>query len=197
MNGLAPPGSPKRITKAAGAGQAAGVPAPHPQLLVCATNFEGYDHAVTKAISTRRLTDRELRAWRSFLRAHSAVTRSLESDLFAQHALALPEYGVLVTLVEAPDHQLRMTELADQVLLSRSGLTRLVDRMQRDGLVDRLPCPQDARGMNAVLTDLGYARLKQASGTHLRGVRTYVTGLLSEDELDQLHALMSKLALSE
>lgn len=134
-----------------------------------------------------------MRAWRAFLRAHSSVTRLLESDLIAQHGLSLPEYGVLVTLVEAPDHKLRMTELADQVLLSRSGLTRLVDRMQRSGLVDRRPCTSDARGLNAVLTEVGYARLKESSGTHLRGVREHVTGLLSEVELDQLYALMSKL----
>lgn len=148
---------------------------------------------MTKATVSRRLTEREMRAWRAFLRAHSAVTRVLESELIAQHSLSLPEYGVLVTLVEAPDHQLRMTELADQVLLSRSGLTRLVDRMQRSGLVDRRPCASDARGLNAVLTDLGYARLKESSGTHLRGVREHVTGLLDDGELDQLYALMSKL----
>ena len=134
-----------------------------------------------------------MRAWRAFLRAHSSVTRLLESELIAEHALSLPEYGVLVTLVEAPDHKLRMTELADQVLLSRSGLTRLVDRMQRSGLVDRRPCTSDARGLNAVLTEVGYARLKESSGTHLRGVREHVTGQLSEVELDQLFALMSKL----
>ncbi|MDQ1710171.1 MAG: hypothetical protein QOG49_1556 [Frankiaceae bacterium] len=138
-----------------------------------------------------------MRAWRAFLRAHSTITRALETDLVAAHALSLPEYGVLVTLVEAPDHRLRMTELADRVLLSRSGLTRLVDRMQRSGLVDRFKCPSDARGMHAVLTDLGYQRLKESAGTHLRGVRANVTGQLSDEELDQLHALMSKLVVSE
>ena len=148
---------------------------------------------MTKVTASRRLTEHEMRAWRAFLRAHSSVTRLLESELIAEHALSLPEYGVLVTLVEAPDHKLRMTELADQVLLSRSGLTRLVDRMQRSGLVDRRPCTSDARGLNAVLTEVGYARLKESSGTHLRGVREHVTGQLSEVELDQLFALMSKL----
>jgi DNA-binding MarR family transcriptional regulator len=147
--------------------------------------------------TTKRLSDREMRAWRAFLRAHSTITRALETDLVAAHALSLPEYGVLVTLVEAPDHRLRMTELADRVLLSRSGLTRLVDRMQRSGLVDRFKCPSDARGMHAVLTDLGYQRLKESAGTHLRGVRANVTGQLSDEELDQLHALMSKLVVSE
>jgi DNA-binding MarR family transcriptional regulator len=151
-------------------------------------------HVVTKTTSTgRRLTERELSAWRAFLRAHSTITRSLESELLAAHSLSIAEYGVLVTLVEAPDHRLRMTDLADQVLLSRSGLTRLVDRMQRNGLVERFKCPSDARGMHAVLTDLGYQRLKESSGTHLRGVREHVTGQLTEGELGQMHALMTKL----
>ena len=152
---------------------------------------------MTKTSVSRRLTEREIQAWRSFLRAHSTITRALETELVDAHALSLPEYGVLLTLVEAPEHRLRMTELADQVLLSRSGLTRLVDRMQRGGLVDRFPCPSDARGMLAVLTDLGYKRLKASSGTHLRGVRRHVTGQLTATELDQLQALMTKLTVSE
>lgn len=151
----------------------------------------------TTGTSGRRLTDRELRAWRAFLRAHSTITRALEADLLTHHDLSLPEYAVLVTLVEAPDHKLRMTELADRVLLSRSGLTRLVDRMQRSGFVDRVQCPSDARGMHAVLSDLGYRRLKESAGTHLRGVRENVTGHLSDDELEQLHVLMSKIAVGE
>ena len=146
-----------------------------------------------KAAISRKLSDRELLAWRTFLRAHSTITRQLESELVVAHSLSLPEYGVLVTLVEAPDHRLRMTELADQVLLSRSGLTRLVDRMQQSGLVDRVRCPSDARGTEAALTDLGYQRLKEASGVHLRGVREHVTSRLTDDELDQLSDLMNKL----
>lgn len=157
-----------------------------------------YDQGVTVITPiSRRLSDRELRAWRSFLRAHATITRALEADLVASHDLSLPEYSVLVTLVEAPDHRLRMTELADQVLLSRSGLTRLVDRMQQSGLVDRFRCPSDARGMHAVLTELGYRRLKESSGTHLRSVRERVTGQLTDAELEQLQRLMTKLAVTE
>lgn len=153
---------------------------------------------VTKTTgASRRLTERELKTWRAFLRAHSSITRSLENELVTAHAISLPEYGVLVTLVEAPGRRLRMTELADQVLISRSGLTRLIDRMEREGLVERFKCPSDARGMHAVLTDQGYRRLKESAGTHLRGVREHVTGQLSDAELDQLHSLMSKLAVSD
>ncbi|MEP7054395.1 MAG: MarR family transcriptional regulator [Actinomycetota bacterium] len=152
---------------------------------------------MTKTAVGRRLTERELKAWRAFLRAHSSVTRALENELVTAHDLSLPEYSVLVTLVEAPEHRLRMTELADRVLMSRSGLTRLVDRMQSDGMVDRFRCPGDARGMHAVLTDLGLQRLKESTGTHLRGVREHVTVKLTDEELDQLHALMSKLSCCE
>ena len=86
-----------------------------------------------------------------------------------------------------------MTELADRVLLSRSGLTRLVDRLEREGLVERAACPNDARGTHAVLTDAGLVRLRQAAPTHLRGVAEHVTGRLTAAEVGQLRTLMGKL----
>ncbi|HZG93485.1 MAG TPA: MarR family transcriptional regulator [Mycobacteriales bacterium] len=144
--------------------------------------------------STRMLTDRELRAWRSFLRAHARVTRALEAELVAEHNLSLAEYDVLVNLTQAPDRRLRMTDLAARVLISRSGLTRLVDRMERAGMVERVSCPSDARGTFAALTDAGYQRLRSTAGTHLRGVREHVTGQFEGQELDRLFELMSRLA---
>jgi DNA-binding MarR family transcriptional regulator len=140
-----------------------------------------------------RLSDEELAVWRSFLRAHSQILRALEADLVAEQKLPLASYDVLVQLVEAPDHRLRMTELAELVLLSRSGVTRLVDRLERDGLVRREACDTDARGLFAVLTDAGYDRLRAASGTHLRGVEEYVIGRLSAQELRQLGDLLDRL----
>ena len=140
------------------------------------------------------LSSVELAAWRSFLRAHATITRRLEAELVAEHDLPLASYDVLVQLSEAPGSRLRMTELADRVLLSRSGLTRLVDRLERDGLVRREACPDDARGTLAVLTDGGLARLRAAWPTHLRGVCEHVTGKLSADELATLDALLSRLA---
>jgi DNA-binding MarR family transcriptional regulator len=139
------------------------------------------------------LTDVELAAWRTFLRAHAQVVRSLEQDLIAEHDLALASYDVLVQLSEAAGRRLRMTELADRVLLSRSGLTRLVDRLVREGLVAREACPEDARGMLAVLTEAGLERLRQAWPTHVRGVAERVTGRLSADELSTLGALLGRL----
>ena len=140
-----------------------------------------------------RLTGEALAAWRTFLRAHATVTRRLEADLLAAHGLPLASYDVLVQLVEAPGRRLRMTELADRVLLSRSGLTRLVDRLEREGVVRREPCVEDGRGMFAVLSDAGYDRLRACSGTHLRGVRDYAVGRLSGDEQRCLHRILTKL----
>jgi DNA-binding MarR family transcriptional regulator len=125
----------------------------------------------------------ELDAWRSFLRAHSKVTRLLDAELTAECDLPLGSYEVLLHLNEAPDRRLRMTDLADRVLLSRSGLTRLVDRLERDGLIRRESCPSDLRGTNAVLTDEGLDRLRSAAPIHLRGVREHIVDLLSEEEL--------------
>lgn len=139
------------------------------------------------------LTPVELTAWRTFLRAHSQVTRRLEHDLLVEHDLPLASYDVLVQLSEAPDRRLRMTELAERVLLSRSGLTRLVDRLERDGLVARQSCPSDARGTLAVLTDAGRERLAAAWPTHLRGVVDNVVGRLTPEELELLGALLGRL----
>jgi DNA-binding MarR family transcriptional regulator len=140
-----------------------------------------------------RLSPEALAVWRTFLRAHAQVTRRLEADLIAAQGLPLASYDVLVQLVEAPDRRLRMTELADRVLLSRSGLTRLVDRLEREGLVRREACQRDARGMYAVLTDRGFDRLRASTGAHLRGVRDYALGRLTDAELCQLGSILGKL----
>jgi DNA-binding MarR family transcriptional regulator len=138
-------------------------------------------------------TDAELAVWRSFLRAHATVLRALEGELVAANKLPLGWYDVLVQLVEAPAHRLRMTDLADRVLLSRSGVTRLVDRMVRAGLVRRTPCEDDLRGTYAEMTDEGFDALKAATPVHLRGVARHVTGLLEPAELAALGAAMEKI----
>jgi DNA-binding MarR family transcriptional regulator len=138
-------------------------------------------------------TDAELAVWRSFLRAHATVVRTLEAELAAADRLPLGWYDVLVQLVEAPAKRLRMTELADRVLLSRSGVTRLVDRMVRAGLIRRAPCEDDLRGTYAEMTDEGFAALKAASPVHLRGIAAHVTNLLEPAELAALGAAMEKI----
>lgn len=146
--------------------------------------------------TAQRLDATQLGAWRAFLRVHAQLTRTLETELVAAHDLPLPSYEVLLHLAEAPHRRLRMTELADRVLLSRSGLTRLVDRLERDGLVERASCPNDARGTHAVLTDTGLNRLREAAPTHLQGVAEHVIDRLTADEVAQLKALMDKLLVA-
>jgi DNA-binding MarR family transcriptional regulator len=138
---------------------------------------------VSSAARSVRLSRPQLASWRSFLRAHAEVTRKLEADLLAEHKMPLAWYDVMVQLVEAPDRRLRMTDLAGAVLISRSGLTRLVDRLVAEGLVRREPAPDDARGTFAVLTDEGYQRLRGATPTHLRGVAGYVIDRVTEQQL--------------
>src|SRR5258705_1925322 len=122
--------------------------------------------ATTKSQSDcAKLDARELAAWSGFLRVHSRLMRELDAELQEAHALPLTWYDVLIQLELSPERQLRMSELADSVLLSRSGLTRLVDRMEREGLVERCAFDRDARGRLARLTEGGRARLRQASET--------------------------------
>jgi DNA-binding MarR family transcriptional regulator len=138
------------------------------------------------------LSEQQMLAWRRFLRAHALVTRRLESDLLAEQRLPLASYDVLVQLVEAPQRRLRMSELAERVLLSRSGLTRLVDRLEREGLVRREACEDDARGLFTVLTDDGLRRLRGATPVHLRGISDYAVGRLDEDEAATLAELLGR-----
>ena len=135
-----------------------------------------------------RLTPLELGAWREFLRVHATLTRELDEELRRAHGLPLSSYDVLVTLESAAGRQMRMSELADAVLLSRSGLTRLVERLERDGLLQRADCPDDARGSLAVLTDAGMAKLAEARKTHLSGVRERFLGRFDDAELEQIAA---------
>jgi DNA-binding MarR family transcriptional regulator len=154
------------------------------------------DPAAGPRRSTLRPGDWRLSAWRSFLRTYTHIVRQLEHDLQTHHKIAIASYDVLVQLAEAPDHRLRMSELADAVLLSRSGLTRLVDRLQREGLVERHPDPGDARGLFTVMTDKGRAALRDAAVVHLAGISELVVAKLTDAELAELQRLMTKLDLA-
>ncbi|UBU12225.1 MarR family winged helix-turn-helix transcriptional regulator [Nonomuraea gerenzanensis] len=139
------------------------------------------------------LTAEELAVWRMVQRAQVRVTRHLESELLVAHDLPLASYEVLMQLAEAPHRRLRMNDLADRVLLSRSGLTRLIDRLQRDGLAAREACADDARGLFAVLTERGAARLAEATPTYLRGIRRQFLDMLGAGELAQVRRLLTRL----
>jgi DNA-binding MarR family transcriptional regulator len=137
--------------------------------------------------------DPRLAAWSAFLRAHARVVRELEHELQAEQRLALTDYDVLVQLANAPDRRLRMSDLADRLLLSRSGATRLVDRLVAQGLLERVMCDIDRRGQWASLTDAGYERLRQASPTHLRGVAEHFLDRLTAEELAALERVFTRL----
>jgi DNA-binding MarR family transcriptional regulator len=148
---------------------------------------------VSDATTPIRASDWRLAVWRSFLRTHASTVRALERDLASGADLPLGWYDVLLQLVEAPGHRLRMADLADRVLLSRSGLTRLVDRLVAGGLVTREPFPGDARGLYTVLTDAGFARLRAAAPIHLAGVQRYWLSKFTDEELVQLRDLLARL----
>lgn len=142
--------------------------------------------------SSKPLSDRELLAWRGMLRAHSAVTKALDAELEEQHEISLTSYEVLLHLEDAPDGRMRMSDLASRLLLSRSGATRLVDRLERDGFITRDSCPSDARGSFAVLTPSGLAKLESSRRTHLAGVRRLYLDLLTAEQQEQLGAAWEK-----
>ena len=144
-------------------------------------------------VTVRRLSTEEQAAWHGFLRAHAALTRELDAQLVAAHGLPLSSYEVLLQLGHAPLGRMRMSELAECVLLSRSGLTRLVDRLARDGAIERMPCPDDARGWFAALTPKGRRLLDEARATHHDGVRRLFVAQLSADELALLGGCFARL----
>jgi DNA-binding MarR family transcriptional regulator len=124
------------------------------------------------------------RAWRAYLVGTTLLMDRLDRDLRAQHDISLPEYEVLVRLSECPGHRLRMASLADSLSHSRSRVTHTVSRMERAGLVERVSCTSDGRGVEAVLTQQGYALLEAAAPTHVRGVREYLVDLAGPADFD-------------
>ena len=135
---------------------------------------------IARTISPR---DPRIGVWRDFLIAHSRLQRLLDEDLRTEHDLSLAEYDALLQLAEAPGRRLRMHQLADRVLLSRSGVTRLIDRLVADGFVERNSCLTDARGAEAVLTPAGLDRLRNSAATHLRGIADHFLDAIEPADL--------------
>jgi DNA-binding MarR family transcriptional regulator len=140
------------------------------------------------------LSETELQAWRGFMRAHACLAKRLDAELERAHGLPMTSYEVLHHLDDAGAGRMRMCDLAEQAQLSRSGLTRLVDRLEREGLLERCSCQHDARGAYACLTELGRDRLAQARGTHLSVVREHFFSRFSAPELDALAHLWERIA---
>src|SRR4051794_28333116 len=140
------------------------------------------------------LSEGEQRAWRGLLRAHARLAKRLDAHLEAAHHLPMTSYEVLACLDQASGGRMRMRDLADQAQLSRSGLTRLVDRLERDGLLERCSCTHDARGAYACLTGCGRERLEEARLTHLAVVREQFFSHFSELELGLLADMWERIA---
>jgi DNA-binding MarR family transcriptional regulator len=139
----------------------------------------------------------ELRAWSNFLRAHAAIRRELDRDLVSEHGLTINDFEVLYRLSKAPDRMLRRVDLAQNVLLTPSGITRLLDGLESCGLVKKEACNSDARVVYAKLTDKGQKRLDAASKDHLASVRDLFRERFSEDELETLASMLERLPQSQ
>jgi DNA-binding MarR family transcriptional regulator len=165
--------------------------------MIVSTNVVAASTPVNPAARKERPVNRrphpaKLSVWRQFLVAHARVTGLLEDELRRERGLPLAWYDVLLQLSEAPDGRLRMQDLADSVLHSKSGLTRLFDRMEASGLVKREPCPFDRRGTFAVLTPEGRATLRRAAPPHLRGIEEHFTGLLTDEEAAVMETALTR-----
>lgn len=134
-------------------------------------------------------SDAELAAWHGMLTLYNRIMRNVDRDLVAAHRISVREFDVLITLFNAPEKRQRMTELAGSVMLSPSGLTRMVERLERAGLVQRRGDDADARSVQVALTDAGEQRLDEARGTHNAVIRAHFTDHLSDDERDRIGAL--------
>jgi DNA-binding MarR family transcriptional regulator len=144
-------------------------------------------------ITSPRLEGAALEAWRSYLQSHATILRGLDAELVAEHGLTARDYEVLLYLSQAADRRLPMSALAESTMLTRSGITRLVDGLVTAGLIERVSCPNDARVSYAQLTEAGYARLRDAGASHLASIRRLFLDHFSAEETVQLAALLSRL----
>ena len=150
--------------------------------------------AASNAPAPLTARDARLGPWRAFMRAQAQVSRRMDEDLRAEHGLSLQEYVALLFLAEAPERRMRMGRLADSLSLSKSGATRLIDRLVDDGLVARVTCSSDLRGAEAALTETGLNRLRTAAPTHLRGIADYFLEAIGESDLPTVERSMLSVA---
>lgn len=139
------------------------------------------------------LTAAQAATWMALIRSHAALVKTLDGELDRAHGIGLSSFGVLAALAQSPDERMRMCDLADVALLSRSGLTRLIDRLERHGLVERSVCEQDARGAFAVLTAAGAQALALARPTYIDGVRRHFLSAFRAHELELLRGFLARL----
>ncbi len=140
-----------------------------------------------------RLNGAALEAWRSYLQSHAAIVRVLDADLVAQHGMTTRDYEVLLYLAQAEDHRLPMSALSERTMLTRSGITRLIDGLVDQGMIERVTCQSDGRVSYARLTECGYDKLKHAGCTHVAGIERLFLAHFTPEELEQLAGLLSRL----
>jgi DNA-binding MarR family transcriptional regulator len=138
----------------------------------------------------------EFEAWINFLRAHAAVTRQFNAELLATHGLTINDFDVMAQLARAPERSLRRVDLSERVLLTPSGITRLLKGLETAGYVSNRPCAEDARVTYAVLTDEGLEKLEEAEKTHLASVHALLSERFDKDELRTFATLLERLPQS-
>jgi DNA-binding MarR family transcriptional regulator len=144
-------------------------------------------------VTSARLDGAALEAWRSYLQSHASIVRVLDAELVAEHGMTTRDYEVLLYLAQAPDRRLPMSALAESTMLTRSGITRLIDGLVDCALIERVSCPNDARVSYAQLTDAGYDKLRDAGRTHIASIRRLFLEHFNAEEIDQLASLLSRL----
>jgi len=144
---------------------------------------------MSATVSTRT----NLSSWIAYLRTHAAIKRQLNADLLEEHGVTLSDYEVLLRLSQAEGNAMRRIDLAESVQLTASGITRLLDGLERAGYCEKKTCDSDARVSYAKLTEAGREKLREAAVTHLAGIEELFTGRYSDDELETLGELLSRL----
>jgi DNA-binding MarR family transcriptional regulator len=145
------------------------------------------------AVAIDTLDGAALEAWRSYLQSHAAILRQLDSELAAAHGITSRDYEAMLYLAQAPDRRLPMSGLATSTMLTRSGITRLIDGLVEAGLIERVACPRDARVSYAQLTDLGYKKLRSAGCTHIASIQRLFLEHFTVPEIEQLASLLGRL----
>jgi len=146
-----------------------------------------------EATTQSTLQGAALEAWRSYLQSHASIVRELDASLVAEHGITTRDYEVLLYLAQDEARMLPMSALAERTMLTRSGITRLIDGLVGSGLVERVSCPSDARVSYARITDVGYERLRKAGCTHIASIERLFCDRYSPEELEQLAHLLSRL----
>jgi DNA-binding MarR family transcriptional regulator len=144
-------------------------------------------------VTASTLDGAALEAWRSYLQSHASIVRMLDAELMAEHGMTARDYEVLLYLAQAEGRHLPMSALAERTMLTRSGITRLIDGLVAAGWIQRVACPNDARVSYAQLTDTGHEKLREAGCSHVTSIRRLFLEHFTLQEIDQLASLLRRL----